>query len=63
MSTPVSLSVEPISGGDGCQEFDTSGGYCAFVATGGEYEFIVTGQAGTGISYSGNYAVPLWNVI
>ena len=60
ITSPVMFSVYPVNGGDGCWVV-SSGGYCSFTATGAPYEFFVSGQAGTGVSYSGSYAVPALN--
>lgn len=58
-TSPVTFSVFPQStGGDGCWSI-SSGGSCMFTATGGTYVLAVIGQAGTGVSYTGSYAVPL----
>lgn len=60
---PVTFSVFPQSGGgDGCWSV-SSGGSCMFVATGATYVLEVTGQEGTGVSYSGDVAAPVLNAL
>lgn len=60
-SGPVNLGVFPESGGEGCSG-SGAGGTCTLVSTGQVYAIVIDGPNGTGLSFSGEYSVPTWNV-